>query len=109
MGGGAGGRGGGHRLERVRQKANAETASPRPAEYKVRLQTTKGDVVILVHRDWSPIGADHFYELVKTGFYNDNRVFPDCAGLHRAMGNERRSKAEQRRGARSRFRTIRRR
>jgi peptidyl-prolyl cis-trans isomerase A (cyclophilin A) len=46
-----------------------------PAQYKVHLQTTKGDVVLLVHRDWSPIGADHFYELTKAGFYNNNAVF----------------------------------
>ncbi len=50
-------------------------AKPAPAEYKVRLTTTKGDVVILVHRDWSPIGADHFYELVNLGFYNNNAFF----------------------------------
>jgi peptidyl-prolyl cis-trans isomerase A (cyclophilin A) len=48
---------------------------PAPATYRVLLQTTKGDVVILVHRDWSPIGADHFYRLVKAGFYNDNAFF----------------------------------
>jgi peptidyl-prolyl cis-trans isomerase A (cyclophilin A) len=46
-----------------------------PAEYKVLLQTTKGDVVILVHREWSPIGADHFYELVRAGYYNNNDFF----------------------------------
>lgn len=48
---------------------------PAPATYRVLLQTTKGDVVILVHRDWSPIGADHFYRLVQAGFYNDNAFF----------------------------------
>lgn len=46
-----------------------------PAQYKVRFQTTKGDIVVLVHRDWSPLGADHFYELTKMGFYDDNRFF----------------------------------
>jgi peptidyl-prolyl cis-trans isomerase A (cyclophilin A) len=52
-----------------------------PAQYKVLLQTTKGDVVILVHRDWSPIGADHFYELTKAGFYNNNAVFRALPGF----------------------------
>jgi cyclophilin family peptidyl-prolyl cis-trans isomerase len=52
-----------------------EESKASPALYKVRLTTTKGDVVVLVHRDWSPIGADHFYELVKMGFYNDNAFF----------------------------------
>jgi peptidyl-prolyl cis-trans isomerase A (cyclophilin A) len=46
-----------------------------PAQYKVRLQTTKGDIVILVHRDWSPLGADHFHELTNMGFYNGNYFF----------------------------------
>ncbi|HMF78000.1 MAG TPA: peptidylprolyl isomerase [Bryobacteraceae bacterium] len=46
-----------------------------PAEYKVLLQTTKGDVVILVHREWSPLGADHFYTLIKSGYYNNNAFF----------------------------------
>lgn len=57
------------------QSKKAEKDPPAPAEYKVRLQTTKGDIVILVHRDWSPIGADHFYRLVKSGFYNDTAFF----------------------------------
>jgi peptidyl-prolyl cis-trans isomerase A (cyclophilin A) len=52
-----------------------------PPQYKVRLQTTKGDVVILVHRDWSPLGADHFYELTKMGFYNDSRFFRALKGF----------------------------
>lgn len=46
-----------------------------PPQYKVRMQTTKGDVVILVHRDWSPVGADHFYELTNKGFYNGDYFF----------------------------------
>jgi len=52
-----------------------------PAQYKVKLATTKGDVIILVHRDWSPLGADHFYELVKMGFYDDNWFFRVIKGF----------------------------
>ncbi len=54
---------------------------PAPAQYKVRLQTTKGDVLILVHRDWSPLGADHFYELTKMGFYDGNAFFRALRGF----------------------------
>lgn len=39
------------------------------------LETTKGNVVILVHREWAPNGADHFYELVRDKFYDDNAFF----------------------------------
>jgi len=46
-----------------------------PAQYKVRMTTTKGDIVILVHRDWSPLGADHYYELTNMGFYNGDYFF----------------------------------
>jgi cyclophilin family peptidyl-prolyl cis-trans isomerase len=62
-------------------KETARTEAPAPAEYKVRMTTTKGDVVILVHRDWSPIAADHFYHLVKSGFYNDTAFFRVVPGF----------------------------
>ncbi len=52
-----------------------------PAQYKVRMQTTKGDIVILVHRDWSPLGADHFYELTNMGFYNGDYFFRALKGF----------------------------
>lgn len=61
-----------------KKSAKTETA---PAQYKVQLQSTKGDVVILVHRDWSPVGADHFYELTKAGFYNNNAIFRALPGF----------------------------
>jgi homoserine O-acetyltransferase len=46
-----------------------------PAEYTVRLETSKGPLVIAVHRDWAPHGADRFYELVASGYYDDAPVF----------------------------------
>ena len=48
---------------------------PAPAEYKVRMVTSKGDIVILVHHDWSPNGADHFFELVNLKYFDGNRFF----------------------------------
>ena len=41
-----------------------------PAVYKVRMETTKGPIVVEVHRDWAPRGADHFYTLVTEKFYD---------------------------------------
>lgn len=46
-----------------------------PDVFKAKLTTTKGDIVIQVHRDWAPNGADRFYNLVKSGFYDDVRIF----------------------------------
>ena len=45
-----------------------------PSQFKVRLETTKGEVVIEIERAWSPHGVDRFFNLVKTGYYNDVRI-----------------------------------
>ena len=55
--------------------ASAATAEATPAVFKVRLTTSKGDILIDVHRAWAPRAADRFYELVKTGFFSDERFF----------------------------------
>jgi len=52
-----------------------------PADYKVKFDTSKGDFVVEVHRDWAPLGADRFYNLVKNGFYNDARFFRVISGF----------------------------
>jgi peptidyl-prolyl cis-trans isomerase A (cyclophilin A) len=40
------------------------------AATNVVLETTRGDIVLAVHHEWSPLGAEHFIELVDTGFYD---------------------------------------
>src|ERR1700685_3839466 len=52
-----------------------------PAEYWVKLDTTKGDVIIEVRRAWSPYGADRFYELAKNGFFDGCRLFRVLPGF----------------------------
>jgi peptidyl-prolyl cis-trans isomerase A (cyclophilin A) len=52
-----------------------------PDVYKAKLTTTKGDVVLEIHRDWSPNGADRFYNLIKMGFYDDTRFFRAVDGF----------------------------
>ena len=32
-------------------------------------------IVIAIHRDWAPRGADRFRELVESGYYDDARFF----------------------------------
>lgn len=46
-----------------------------PAKYNVKFETSQGDFVIEVVKDWAPRGAIRFYNLVKAGYYNDNRFF----------------------------------
>jgi peptidyl-prolyl cis-trans isomerase A (cyclophilin A) len=41
-----------------------------PDRYQVLLETTKGDIRIVVTREWAPLAADRFYNLVKAGYYD---------------------------------------
>ena len=52
-----------------------------PDVFKARFETTKGNFVIEVHRDWAPAGADRFYYLVRNGFYDDIRFFRAMEGF----------------------------
>ena len=52
-----------------------------PATYKAKFDTSKGAIVIEVHRAWAPNGADRFYNLVKSGYYNDVRFFRVIKGF----------------------------
>ena len=40
-----------------------------------RSETTKGPIVIECVRAWAPHGADRFYELVTSGYYDDAALF----------------------------------
>lgn len=57
-----------------------------PAVFRAKIETTKGDFVIEVHRDWAPKGADRFYNLVKNGYYDNNRFFRVIAGFMAQFG-----------------------
>jgi peptidyl-prolyl cis-trans isomerase A (cyclophilin A) len=55
--------------------ATALTLAPAPETFTVRLETTKGAIVIECVRAWAPNGADRFYELVTSGYYDDAAIF----------------------------------
>jgi peptidyl-prolyl cis-trans isomerase A (cyclophilin A) len=57
-----------------------------PAKFRANFDTTKGAFVIEVTREWAPIGADRFYNLVKNGFYNDVRFFRVINGFMAQFG-----------------------
>jgi cyclophilin family peptidyl-prolyl cis-trans isomerase len=46
-----------------------------PDLFRVRLETSKGPMLIEVHRDWAPNGTDRFYNLVRAGYYDGDRFF----------------------------------
>ena len=62
------------------------SAADAPAIFRVRLDTTKGPIVIEVHRDWAPRGADRFYELVTARYFDDNRFFRVVKGQWAQFG-----------------------
>src|SRR5258708_35341365 len=73
-----------------------------PAVYRVRVESSQGAFLLEAHRDWAPVGADRFYNLVRAGFYNDSRFYrvtprfaqfgiagnPSIAGIWRAVSIE---------------------
>lgn len=63
------------------EKKLDETAAPALGAYSVKFETTVGDFVVLVHRDWAPLGAQRFYDLVKSGFYDECRFFRVMSGF----------------------------
>jgi len=52
-----------------------EFQAPAPPRTVVRLETDKGNIDIEVLRDWAPLGAARFVNLVRYGYYDGNRFF----------------------------------
>lgn len=46
-----------------------------PDRFEAVFKTTQGDFTIEIIREWSPAGADRLYQLLQSGFYNDNCLF----------------------------------
>lgn len=71
------------RVERERALRNPRDPlwiRPAPAVYRVRIETTKGSIVLEVNRSLAPRGADRFYHLVQCGFYDNSRFYRVIAG-----------------------------
>jgi peptidyl-prolyl cis-trans isomerase A (cyclophilin A) len=64
----------------------SEMSRRAPDIFGVRLETSKGAIVIEVRRDWSPHGADRFYNLVRAGYYNEARFFRVIRGRWAQFG-----------------------
>ena len=57
-----------------------------PPVFKANFETDIGNVVIEVHRDWAPVGADRFYNLVKSGYFEGVKSFRVIPGFMAQFG-----------------------
>jgi len=46
-----------------------------PDSFKAEFVTSEGNFTVEVYRNWSPLGADRFYQLIRTGYYNNTIIF----------------------------------
>jgi peptidyl-prolyl cis-trans isomerase A (cyclophilin A) len=46
-----------------------------PDSFGVVVVTTRGEFILEVRREWAPRGVDRFYNLVRTGYYDQCRFF----------------------------------
>ncbi len=68
------------------QAASLTRNDAAPATFRARFETSAGDFVVEVHRDWAPNGADRFYSLVKSGYYDGARFFRVLSGFMAQFG-----------------------
>jgi peptidyl-prolyl cis-trans isomerase A (cyclophilin A) len=59
----------------------AKLTAKAPESFKAKFETTKGDFTVEVTRSLSPNGADRFYNLVRSGYFNDLAFFRVIAGF----------------------------
>jgi peptidyl-prolyl cis-trans isomerase A (cyclophilin A) len=66
--------------------APAPSSEQAPATFKVKFDTSKGAIEIEVTRAWAPNGADRFYNLVKSGYFDGVRFFRVLPGFMAQFG-----------------------
>ena len=63
-----------------------------PDTFRVAFETTKGQFVVEAYREWAPVGARRFYELVSMGAFDENafyRVVPNFVAQFGTPGDPR--------------------
>ena len=70
----------------LRDPKNSLWSERAPDTYRVRVDTSRGSFVLEVTRALAPRGADRFYHLVESGFYDDSRFFRVIAGRFAQFG-----------------------
>lgn len=68
------------------KEADAIPSGPAPDSFRVDFTTSKGTFVVEARRAWSPNGADRFYALARSGFFDENRFFRVIPGYIAQFG-----------------------
>jgi len=71
-------------LEKLKDPAQLNERAP--DMFRARFETSQGQFVIAVEREWAPLAADRFYNLVKNGFYDGTRFFRVLDGFMAQFG-----------------------
>ena len=72
--------------EALMDPAHAIWSEPAPEIFRARIETGTGHFVVEVRRGWAPIGADRFYNLVRSGFFDNSRFYRIRAGFIAQFG-----------------------
>jgi cyclophilin family peptidyl-prolyl cis-trans isomerase len=70
----------------LRKPDSPEFQKRAPDLFNVRLETSKGVILLEVQRAWSPHGVDRFYNLVRAGYYDQVRFHRVVAGKWAQFG-----------------------
>lgn len=57
-----------------------------PEVYRVKFETSKGDLTVEATRAWAPRGVDRFHELVRMRYFDESRFFRVLAGFIAQFG-----------------------
>jgi peptidyl-prolyl cis-trans isomerase A (cyclophilin A) len=57
-----------------------------PEVFRVKFETSQGNFVVEARRSWAPHGADRFYELVRTKYFDQGRFFRVVPGFIAQFG-----------------------
>ncbi|MDB4883150.1 MAG: peptidyl-prolyl cis-trans isomerase PpiA precursor [Gemmatimonadetes bacterium] len=66
--------------------ARPVVSGPAPDSFRVDFETSRGNFVVAVNRAWAPNGADRFYQLAASGFFDDQRFFRVLSGYIAQFG-----------------------
>ena len=57
-----------------------------PEVFRVKFETSQGDIIVEANRAWAPRGVDRFHELVRMGYFRENRFFRVVTGFVAQFG-----------------------